>query len=90
MNVELHIEQLVLHGFDPRDRRAIGEAVQRELARLFAQPPTGVQPRDRWIAQADGGTFIMPGARPGGTRGDAAGAPIARAVHDVIRPPTRK
>ncbi len=30
-NIELHIEELVLHGFSPNDRHAIGEAVQREL-----------------------------------------------------------
>ena len=36
-NIELHIEELVLHGFSPRDRDAIGEAVQRELTRLFVE-----------------------------------------------------
>ena len=36
-NIELHIEELVLHGFAPKDRYTIGEAVQRELSRLFAE-----------------------------------------------------
>ena len=31
--VELHIEELVLHGFPPRDRARIGDAVQAELDR---------------------------------------------------------
>ena len=35
MNVELHIEELVLHGFAPGDRYRIGEAVERELQRLL-------------------------------------------------------
>ena len=35
MAVTLHIEQLVLHGFDPRDRHAIGDALRAELAALF-------------------------------------------------------
>ena len=37
MNIELQIEELVLHGFAPGDRYRIGEAVERELARLLAQ-----------------------------------------------------
>lgn len=35
MGVNLHIENLELHGFRPADRRAIGETIQRELARLI-------------------------------------------------------
>jgi len=34
--IELHIEELVLHGFEARDRHSIAEAVQLELARLIA------------------------------------------------------
>jgi len=34
-SVELRIEELVLHGFAPGDRYRIGDAVQRELARLL-------------------------------------------------------
>ncbi len=32
--ISVRIEELVLHGFDPRQRHAIGAAVERELARL--------------------------------------------------------
>lgn len=32
MRVELTIEQLVLIGFDPRERHRIGDAIERELA----------------------------------------------------------
>jgi len=35
-SVELHIEELVLHGFSPVDRYTIGDAIQRELTRLIA------------------------------------------------------
>lgn len=35
--VELHIEELVLHGFAPHDRHRIGDAVERELHRLLAE-----------------------------------------------------
>ena len=36
-SVELHIEELVLHGFRASDRYVIGEAVERELAQLFGE-----------------------------------------------------
>ena len=35
-NVELHIEELVLHGFAASDRHAIATAVEAELGRLLA------------------------------------------------------
>src|SRR3954464_11756015 len=34
-SVELHIDELMLHGFASSERYAIGDAVERELARLF-------------------------------------------------------
>jgi hypothetical protein len=36
MGIDLHIDELVLHGFGQRDRRRIAESVQLELARLIA------------------------------------------------------
>src|SRR5262245_52463743 len=36
-SINLHIEQLVLHGFSPGDRYAIADALERELTRLFAE-----------------------------------------------------
>lgn len=35
--IEINIEKLVLEGFEPGDRYLIGEAVEQELARLFAE-----------------------------------------------------
>jgi hypothetical protein len=37
--IRLHINELVLHGFDPRDRHAIADAVRLELARIIAGSP---------------------------------------------------
>lgn len=34
-SVELHVDELVLHGFSSGDRYAIGDAVERELTRLI-------------------------------------------------------
>ena len=77
-NVELHIEELVFHGFPPGERHLIGQAVERELARLFAEG--GVPPslaRDGEIGHLDGGDFEV---RSGfGT--EAIGARVARAIH---------
>ena len=68
--IELHIEELVLHGFAPGDRRPLGEAVERELTRLLgggapAPPPraqggavdrTGLQVAQAVYAQIGGTT----------------------------------
>jgi hypothetical protein len=35
--IELHIEELVLHGFEPGNHHAIGEAVESELERLLTE-----------------------------------------------------
>ena len=34
-SIELHIDELILHGFAPCNRYAVGDAVERELARLL-------------------------------------------------------
>ena len=76
-NVELHIEELVLRGFAPGDRYRIGEAVERELARLFAEqdmPPSLAQGGE--FAHLDGGAFkVASGSKP-----EAIGAQVAQAV----------
>ena len=77
-NVDLHIEELVLHGFEPADHNRIGEAVQRELSRLFVEE--GVPPslaRESGIDRVDGGAFE---AQPGSGAEDI-GALVARAVY---------
>ena len=55
-NVELHIEELVLHGFEPGDRDQIAQAVERELARLLLAEG-GLPPS---VAQ-NGGLFHLDG-----------------------------
>ena len=77
-NVELHIEELVLRGFAPGERYRIGEAVERELARLFDEqgaPPS--PPRGSGIERLDGGTFeVKPGAGA-----EAIGVQVAQAIY---------
>lgn len=76
-NVELHIEELVLRGFAPGERHRIGEAVERELVRLFDEqgvPPSLAQGGE--FAHLDGGAFkVASGSKP-----EAIGALVAQAV----------
>jgi hypothetical protein len=78
VNLELHIEELVLHGIDLRDRERIAAAVEHELARLFAErgvPPSLIQGGE--LAQLDGGRFkVHPGNGP-----EAIGVQVAQALY---------
>ncbi|MBW4686853.1 MAG: hypothetical protein KME40_17540 [Komarekiella atlantica HA4396-MV6] len=76
-NLELHIEELILHGFPASDRHRIGAAVQQELTRLFTQgiPPSLSQ--GGAIAQLNGSIFeITPGTQP-----EIIGVQIAQSIY---------
>jgi hypothetical protein len=77
-NVELHIKELVLHGFAPGDRFAITKAVELELTRLLAEQGVPLPlTRERNITQLDAGAFdVTPDAGA-----DAIGTEVARAVY---------
>lgn len=84
MNVEMNIEELVLHGFPPGDRHRIGEALENELSRLFVQRgvPSSLK-ENRRIESLGGGAFeVRPGAGPGET-----GVRVARIVYERIGNP---
>ena len=80
-NVELHIEELILHGFAPADRYRIGASIERELARLFSAsdvPPSFAQNIE--VDRLDGGAFqVAPGARA-----ETIGAQVAQAVYGEL------
>ena len=81
-NIELNIEELVLHGFSPGDRYRIGEAVEQELTKLLADRgvPQSLE-RNREVANMDGGAFeVAPGSRP-----QVVGAQVAKAVYGGLR-----
>jgi len=80
--IHLHIEELVLHGFVPADRYRIGDAMQRELARLFTEKQTPPSlTKNAEIDRLNGGTFHMTAA----PRPEATGAQVARAVFGGLR-----
>ena len=77
-NLNLHIEELVLHGFALGDRYRIGEAVQQELTRLFAEqgvPPSLAQGGE--VGRLDGGRFEM----AAGMQAGAIGTQIAQSIY---------
>ena len=82
MNVELFIDELVLHGFEPGDRWPIADAVQRELARLLSERGISAVPESIDIPRLDAGSISLPS-----THGEAAGAPIASALHETLASP---
>lgn len=79
--IELHIEEMILHGFDHADRHTIGDAVERELARLIRNGGLTRDVSDGMnIPQRDGADIQM---RPG-MRAETTGTEIARSVYGAI------
>jgi hypothetical protein len=80
-NIAVYIEELVLYGFVPGDRYRIADAVERELARLFAEqgvPPSLIQ--DGEVVRLDGGVFeVAQDSKP-----ETIGAQVAQAVYGGI------
>jgi len=58
--IEVYIDQLVLHGFATSERYRIGEAIERELTRLFENygVPQSLNPGSD-IPRLDGGQFEL-------------------------------
>ena len=81
-SIELHIEELVLHGFSPGDRYRIAEGVEQELSRLFADrgvPESLAEGGE--IVSVDGAAFeVAPRSRA-----EAVGAQVAQAVYGRLR-----
>jgi hypothetical protein len=81
-SVELHIEELVLHGFEPADRYRIGETVERELARLFAEEGVPATLTSGLEAEhLDAGAFHV----AANSKAEAVGAEVARAVYGGLK-----
>jgi hypothetical protein len=81
-NIEPNIDELVLHGFSPRDRYRIGEVVEQELSRLFAEQdlPSSLADGGK-IDHLDGGAFeAAQGSRP-----ETIGLQVAQAVYRGLK-----
>lgn len=86
---DLHIEELILHGFERIDRYRVTSAIERELARLLREPGAQQRPRARdrtggesGAHRLDAGSFIVPhNATP-----DAIGVQVAQAIFHSLAP----
>lgn len=78
MNIELHIEELVLHGFARKDQVRIQRAVEQELSRLLTEQgiPGGLAQGGE-LQQLNGGSFNV----RSGMRAEAVGAQVAQAIY---------
>lgn len=82
MNVELHIEELMLHGFAPGDRYRVGEAVERELQRLLAeQGAPDLLNGSVVLARIDAGSFNL----DQNAKSEMIGAQVAQAIYSGLR-----
>jgi hypothetical protein len=82
--VRLNIDQLVLKGFEPAERKAIAEGLQAELTRFLADPAT----RAQW-ARSRRTPVLKLGALPiesGPSGGRKFGARVARAIGKGLKP----
>ena len=78
--IEVHIDELVLHGFDAADRHSIGDAVQVELAELLgAMEVAGSMSRSTSIERLDGVSIV-----PLGPDARHLGQAIGRSVSEGL------
>jgi hypothetical protein len=71
----VEIDELVLHGFEPRDRSRIGDAVQAEMQALLADTAVTRVPA-RVVDRLDSGEF-----RRDGQNAQQIGQNTARSLH---------
>ena len=79
--VELHIEELILHGFAPGDLHHIAESMQSELSRLLNERGSDwLPPQEVEIPRLDGGAFeIGPQSKP-----ESTGVQVANAIYQSM------
>lgn len=80
-NIEMHIEELVLHGFAHSDRYAIGEAVELGLTRLFNERGISTSlDKNMHIEHLNSGELVV----SQGARAETIGTQIAGAIYKGI------
>ncbi len=87
--IELNIEELVLHGFSPHDAFRIGQAVERELSRLFRERgfvPDLQGAAALQISSLDLGTFNLAENAPAGAIGNGLSKALFRGFRSEFSP----
>ncbi len=81
-HIEVTIDELVLHGFDPRHRERIADAVRAELATAL----------EGWTlaagasaARIDAGSFTLPAAAPPAAVGRGTARQVGQILHRGMR-----
>ncbi len=82
-SVEIHIEELVLHGFPANDRFHIGAAIEQELSILIAQQGIpGLRTMPSNLDRLDAGSFqLAANAKP-----QTVGQHVAQRVYRQLSP----
>jgi hypothetical protein len=80
VRIELIIDELVLHGFAPGERHAIGDAVQAHLESLLAADSIALSSSMSVDSPAPTQVVIGPRAKAG-----SIGSAIAQAIHGGLR-----
>jgi hypothetical protein len=80
-NVELHIGELVLHGFAPGDRYPIADAIERGLTSLFLEQGVSelLAPQVE-VPLLDAGAFKV----AVGSRAEIVGAQVAQTLYGTL------
>ncbi|PYI96432.1 MAG: hypothetical protein DMF00_14925 [Verrucomicrobia bacterium] len=90
-SVELHIDELVLHGFAPTERHAIGDTVESELRELLVkQQSLPLSLANREIDRIDAGEFEIASGAAAPTSGRRVAEAINRALVGLARLPQRR
>jgi hypothetical protein len=90
-SIELHIEELVLHGFSAGDRNRIADALRVELTRLLTEEsaslPIAADRMDTGIESLDAGTVrVISESRSGVIGGQIAQALFGGLARGTARP----
>jgi hypothetical protein len=85
--LEVAIDELVLHGFDPRQRGAIAAALRTELAAALQGWSLAAGTR---VTHLEAGSFTMPAAAPPGVVGRGVARQISQLLHGPISATTQQ
>lgn len=81
--VVIHIDRLVLNGFRPEDRHAIGEGLQQELSHLLTSPiaAQGITHLGDQAQLRAGRIHLAQSAKPQSSYGRNIGAQVAQSIN---------
>ena len=80
-NIEVHIDEIVLHGFSAADRYVIGDAFTYELSQLFENNEIGISLINNTRAPTLNARQII---IPSNARPTLIGAQVAKVVHGSL------